>query len=209
MHGSPKAPSSKGTPGRPSRPKAATSSPAQPSAIQLSPDSPNKSTSTFYSCLSIPVQGAKPINSEDSTESTAAQHDAATPSGVKRAPRKSKTDAIAALTTQPQSKHMDVDDDETADLLAEAYRNVQPIQVPHALDLESVRTARLRDYQPPAHVPRPFELENCPSFRPTTEEFRDPMTYIKSISDEAKKYGICKVIPPEDWEMPFVTDTEV
>ena len=32
---------------------------------------------------------------------------------------------------------------------------------------------------------------------------------IRSISDHAKNYGICKIVPPESWKMPFTTDTEV
>ena len=56
---------------------------------------------------------------------------------------------------------------------------------------------------------RPFALENCPAFYPTLEEFRDPMSYIRAISPEAQEYGIAKIVPPETWRMPFVTDTEV
>ena len=35
------------------------------------------------------------------------------------------------------------------------------------------------------------------------------MAYIKSISENARTYGMCKIIPPLGWDMPFVTDTEV
>ena len=31
----------------------------------------------------------------------------------------------------------------------------------------------------------------------------------KTISNKAKDYGICRIIPLEGWRMPFVTDTEV
>jgi histone demethylase JARID1 len=34
------------------------------------------------------------------------------------------------------------------------------------------------------------------------------MAYIDSIAPEAKKYGICKIVPPEGWQMPFELDTE-
>lgn len=35
------------------------------------------------------------------------------------------------------------------------------------------------------------------------------MAYIRSISEKAINHGICKVVPPVGWKMPFVTDTEV
>ena len=49
----------------------------------------------------------------------------------------------------------------------------------------------------------------APTFTPTEEEFRDPMEYIKSIYDKASKYGICKVIPPRDWDPDFAIDLSV
>ena len=56
---------------------------------------------------------------------------------------------------------------------------------------------------------RPFGLEDCPVFYPTVDEFKDPMAYVRSISTTAQNYGICKIVPPVGWKMPFVTDTEV
>ncbi len=56
-----------------------------------------------------------------------------------------------------------------------------------------------------------FGLEECPVFYPTEEEFKDPMGYIALIGEEGKgkEFGICKIVPPEGWKMPFVLDTEV
>ncbi|KIR97687.1 histone demethylase JARID1 [Cryptococcus deuterogattii 2001/935-1] len=34
------------------------------------------------------------------------------------------------------------------------------------------------------------------------------MAYIDSISQQGKKYGMCKVVPPEGWHMPFRLETE-
>jgi len=99
---------------------------------------------------------------------------------------------------------MDVTED-----LTEKYRNAPPIPVPPCLDLSTVKTSTLRTPNNAARDPRPFGLTDCPEFFPTQEEFKDPMAYIKSISPKAKDYGICKIIPPADWKMPFVTDTEV
>ncbi|KAI4201344.1 MAG: hypothetical protein LQ346_002192 [Caloplaca aetnensis] len=56
---------------------------------------------------------------------------------------------------------------------------------------------------------RPHGLQDAPTFRPTDDEFRDPMEYIKKIAPEGRKYGICKIIPPQDWTPAFAIDTEV
>lgn len=35
------------------------------------------------------------------------------------------------------------------------------------------------------------------------------MLYIRTIAPQAREFGIAKIVPPETWRMPFVTDTEV
>jgi [histone H3]-trimethyl-L-lysine4 demethylase len=35
------------------------------------------------------------------------------------------------------------------------------------------------------------------------------MSYIRTITSQAWEFGIAKIVPPETWRMPFVTDTEV
>lgn len=37
----------------------------------------------------------------------------------------------------------------------------------------------------------------APIFRPTAEEFRDPVAYISRIGPEAAKYGLAHIVPPE------------
>lgn len=56
---------------------------------------------------------------------------------------------------------------------------------------------------------RPHGLKDAPTFRPTEDEFRDPMGYIRKIAPEGRKYGICKIIPPSGWTPDFAIDTEV
>lgn len=52
-------------------------------------------------------------------------------------------------------------------------------------------------------------LPEAPTFRPTAEEWKDPMQYIRKISEEGRKYGIVKIIPPDSWNPDFAIDTEV
>ncbi|KAF2205611.1 JmjN-domain-containing protein, partial [Delitschia confertaspora ATCC 74209] len=72
------------------------------------------------------------------------------------------------------------------------------------LDLSTVER---RDNNPPAPPPpktnRLFGLTEAPTFRPTAEEFKDPILYIASIREEGQKYGIVKIVPPENWNPPF------
>ncbi len=56
---------------------------------------------------------------------------------------------------------------------------------------------------------RPMLLSEAPTFRPTEEEFRDPMEYMRKIAPEGRKYGIAKIIPPDGWNPDFAIDTEV
>ncbi|KAF4120720.1 [histone H3]-trimethyl-L-lysine4 demethylase [Geosmithia morbida] len=55
---------------------------------------------------------------------------------------------------------------------------------------------------------RPLGIEEAPTYFPTEAEFRDPLEYIKKISPEASRYGICKVVPPDSWNPTFPIDTE-
>lgn len=207
MQTSPHSTPSRGTPSRRGKSPKITTTPAIPGPNFAPVDQLDKHPSTFYSCLRIPVQGAVPIEPEGSAKPSTTVSDVTDQPA--RTARQSKTDALTALNTQERSSSEDPDDSEAKDVLAERYRNVPPIPVSPAFDLTSVKTAIPGGYIPPSPAPRPFGLENCPEFFPTHEEFRDPMAYVRSISDKAREYGICKVVPPEGWKMPFVTDTEV
>ncbi|EXJ92098.1 histone demethylase JARID1 [Capronia epimyces CBS 606.96] len=76
------------------------------------------------------------------------------------------------------------------------------------LDMRTVeRKGHSTSRDPPTRT-RPHGIPEAPTFRPTEAEFRDPMAYIRSISEKASKYGICKIIPPDNWNPDFAIDTE-
>lgn len=200
-------PQSRGTPSRRGRsPRTPPRGPSRSSSDALPTDFPNKQPNTFTSCLSIPVEGALPIMSQDDPPSATLSRMSDNSAASKRAPRKSKTHALAALHHHASSH--DNDDVASQDISDDFSRVPTPISVLPSLDLSSVKTSGPRN-QPPRTSPRPFALEDCPVFYPSSDEFKDPMTYFRSITEKALNYGICKVVPPVGWKMPFVTDTEV
>ncbi|KAJ5949005.1 hypothetical protein N7454_002312 [Penicillium verhagenii] len=77
------------------------------------------------------------------------------------------------------------------------------------LDLASVeRRGQSNAPREPSKRIRPHGIPEAPTFRPTEEEFKDPVAYIQKIAPEGKKYGICRVIPPDNWQPSFAIDTE-
>ncbi|KAG6373774.1 PLU-1-like protein-domain-containing protein [Boletus reticuloceps] len=199
-------PQPRGTPARRGRSPRVSAHSASRASDALPTDFQNKPPNTFTSCLSIPVEGVLPIMSKDdppsATLSRLSDHSA---TSSKRAPRKSKTHALAALHYHASSH--DNDDAASQDISDDFSGDPTPISVSPSLDLSSVKTSSPRN-QLPRTSPRPFGLEDCPVFYPSSDDFKDPMTYIRSISEKARNYGLCKVVPPVGWKIPFVTDTE-
>ena len=49
-------------------------------------------------------------------------------------------------------------------------------------------------------------VKEAPVFHPTNEEFADPLRYIASIRAEAEPCGLCRIVPPAGWVVPFNQD---
>ncbi|TLD31105.1 hypothetical protein PspLS_02479 [Pyricularia sp. CBS 133598] len=78
------------------------------------------------------------------------------------------------------------------------------------LDLDSVerRGQPTAAREPLKRRERLNGVEEAPTYYPTAEEFKEPMTYMRKIAPEARKYGICKIVPPDTWNPPFAIDTQ-
>ena len=168
---------------------------------------------TFTSSLTIPVEGSLSTGKVGKDDLDAGAAPSITQPGVeatstKRTPRKSKMDALAALN-RSRSPSLEVLNPSTAKQSASVPTlNGTPNSASSSLDMSTVKTIGPRNV-PPRTKPRLFGLEDCPTFYPSPEEFKDPMGYIKSISPRGHEYGIIKIVPPIGWKMPFVIDTEV
>lgn len=86
-----------------------------------------------------------------------------------------------------------------------------PLSARKAAPLD-LATVERRGHGAPNNLPpkqnRLFGLRESPTYRPTAEQFKDPVQYIQSIREEAQKYGIVKIVPPDTWNPTFAIDTE-
>ena len=130
--------------------------------------------------------------------------------------RAAKATAISALSV---SAHRDMQDSATMNA-----KSMNDSKMPHSsknparkvlslanpLDFSNIRTGAPAQL-PPRNIARLFNLEHCPIFYPTIDEFAQPMDYIERVSKESKdnNFGMCKIVPPEGWRPPFVLNTEV
>ncbi|EJD48519.1 hypothetical protein AURDEDRAFT_183424 [Auricularia subglabra TFB-10046 SS5] len=197
----------RGTPSRRGRTRSPRPAPRSPTPSSRPVSNPRdfvKPFSTFISALDVPTDGSEPAYDfrhppkEVDREDDADEQPKPEAASVKRAPRKSKTDAMAALARGDSPSA-------AAEGAAQGGQAVAPAA--GKLDFTAIKTSSPR-VLPPRTYPRPFALEDCPVFYPSLEEFKDPMKYMQVVGPKARDYGICKIVPPVGWKMPFVTDTE-
>ena len=92
---------------------------------------------------------------------------------------------------------------------------VQPPTIPYSarrcapLDMNTVERKSHPSARDPPLRNRHFDLKEAPTYRPTEEQWKDPFEYVKSIYEEASKYGICKIDPPQSWNPDFAIDLSV
>ncbi|XWS49936.1 hypothetical protein CRYUN_Cryun12cG0045500 [Craigia yunnanensis] len=53
-----------------------------------------------------------------------------------------------------------------------------------------------------------LNVPSGPVYYPNEEEFRDPLEYIYKIRPEAEPFGICKIVPPKNWNPPFALNVD-
>lgn len=77
----------------------------------------------------------------------------------------------------------------------------------HDLDVEDMKILHQAiDNSRTENVNVDMQIEECPVFYPTIEEFACPIKYISSIMPRAIRFGICRIVPPEGWENPTQVD---
>ncbi|KAK9238734.1 PLU-1-like protein-domain-containing protein [Lipomyces kononenkoae] len=76
------------------------------------------------------------------------------------------------------------------------------------LELDTVECRRSIVQRPAPKKERVLGLQEAPTYYPTEVEFSDPFSYIGSIANEAREYGIIKIVPPDTWRPEFALDTE-
>jgi len=45
------------------------------------------------------------------------------------------------------------------------------------------------------------EIDEIITFYPSAIEFKDPCSYIERISAEAQQHGMCRIVPPQGWQV--------
>ncbi|XP_049696375.2 protein Jumonji isoform X2 [Helicoverpa armigera] len=100
---------------------------------------------------------------------------------------------------QVDESDSDSDDDEATleQLTPQVPESVTPQE--EGLEVGTSSDANATGTGASPQTPEGGGIVDAPIFRPTKEEFNDPIEYFEKIWPEAAKFGICKVVPPEGW----------
>mmetsp|Transcript_1069 Transcript_1069/g.1718 ORF Transcript_1069/g.1718 Transcript_1069/m.1718 type:complete len:305 (+) Transcript_1069:140-1054(+) len=105
---------------------------------------------------------------------------------MSKARKSSYNSAIDSMEERPKRRRV-----KTCRYIDDTYENEEARHIQQAL-ANSRREIRRETYDAPF----------APTYYPTVEQFKDPLSYIESIRDEAEKYGVVKIVPPEGWNPP-------
>ena len=119
--------------------------------------------------------------------------------GVSLAPP--KHGAPAPSNAPPRSKN-----GLTASSVAIASNIPLSARVAEPLDMATVarRAPAAKEPPPRIHI---HGISEAPTYRPSDEDWRDPLEYLRQIEPEGRRYGIVKIIPPDSWNPDFAIDT--
>eukprot|EP00045_Choanoeca_perplexa_P017323 m.249059 g.249059 ORF g.249059 m.249059 type:complete len:717 (-) comp17507_c0_seq1:4930-7080(-) len=107
----------------------------------------------------------------------------------------------AKLATEDQFMHLASTNSPAAIVTpGVADATVQPSSEPISAPSSSVAPASTVPVSPPSVFPG---VSHCPVYHPTIKEFENPLQFIESVRKEAEEYGICKIVPPPQWQPDF------
>lgn len=55
-------------------------------------------------------------------------------------------------------------------------------------------------------IPAVSSIPSAKTYYPSAEEFQNPLKYVEKIRQEAERFGICKIVPPKEWNPPTLID---
>ena len=63
---------------------------------------------------------------------------------------------------------------------------------------EPVKATKLEPFPSSSDI---ASIIDVPTYYPSEEEFSDPIKYLRTVSSMAGAYGMCKIVPPENWKV--------
>ena len=78
-------------------------------------------------------------------------------------------------------------------------KNKSPTKSPRKSQESPSKTPTKSPKVKKGNVPVGEGMEGVPVFRPTAQEFKNPLKYVELIKQQCEQYGICVIEPPESW----------